>query len=277
MTAKRNLGSDRHTRSPRSIDPIDYQEVGVPVAAMRKGFRDGSDTGFHKHRRHQLIYAVKGTMRIETERASWVVPPARALVMPGGVHHRVLAYGAVDMCTLYVEPDAIASKRTGPFVILVTALLRETISALLLEPVAYGPGSRGSLLADLILDEIGRSKPIDLGIPMPREERILRVCNEIIANPADARGLDALAELAGASPRTLTRLFKRELGMSLSDWRQHVRFHFALGAVAQGVPIGRIASDCGYRSASAFAAAFRKSFGVPPSQVMPSQIGAEGG
>jgi AraC-like DNA-binding protein/mannose-6-phosphate isomerase-like protein (cupin superfamily) len=253
----------------RSVNPGDYQELRVPVAAMRKVFADTSTTGFHDHRRHQLIFAAEGTMRIDTASASWIVPPARALFMPSCVQHCVTAFGEVDMCTLYVEPHAIVAEQDAPFVILVSTLLRELISALLGEPVDYPPQSRGDLIAHLILDEIGRGKPLDFSIAMPQDERLLRACNRIIGDPSDNSGIDEIAEMAGASPRTLSRLFQRELGQSLSAWRQNVRFHFAMGAVAQGTPISQIASACGYRSPSAFAAAFRKSFGVAPSRFMP--------
>src|SRR4051812_28334558 len=50
-----------------------------PVAAMAKSWRDGDEIPFHIHRRGQLIHAVSGVMRIETEEAAWIVPPALAL------------------------------------------------------------------------------------------------------------------------------------------------------------------------------------------------------
>ncbi|MBZ0149415.1 MAG: AraC family transcriptional regulator, partial [Pseudorhodoplanes sp.] len=50
-----------------------------PVAAMAKSWRDGDEIPFHIHRRGQLIHAVRGVMRIESEHAAWIVPPALAL------------------------------------------------------------------------------------------------------------------------------------------------------------------------------------------------------
>lgn len=251
----------------RSTDPDDYQHLAVAVAAMRKTFPDGSSTSMHSHRRHQLLYAVTGTMRIRTASHTWIVPPARALFMPSRMDHDVTACGTAEMCTLYIERHAFLDARATPLVINVSGLLRELIVALLSEPADYDPEGRGGMLADLILYEIRRGREIPLSIPMPRDSRLLRVCTFLLDNPADESTVDKLAERAGASPRTLARLFHQELGLSLSAWRQQVRFHHALEALAQNKPISQIATSCGYRSASAFTAAFRNAFGVPPSQM----------
>lgn len=55
--------------------------------------------------------------------------------------------------------------------------------------------------------------------------------------------------------------------MGFAEWRQQVRFHHALEVLARGKSVGDVARECGYASASAFTAAFRKSFGMPPSRL----------
>lgn len=258
---------DRPNSAARSTDPEDYQRLTVAVAAMRKLFVNGSSTSPHHHRRHQLLYAVSGTMRIRTRDHNWIVPPERALFMPAGLEHDVTARGDVDMCTLYVATGTSLLDTSAPSVITVSALLRELIVALLAEPADYDPAGRGGRLAALILDEIMRGRRVALSIPMPGDKRLRRICEDFLENPSDDRSIDSLAEAAGASSRTLSRLFRSELAMSFSAWRQQVRFQYALEAAARGEPISRIARNCGYRSTSAFAAAFRKAFGVPPSQM----------
>ncbi len=51
--------------------------------------------------------------------------------------------------------------------------------------------------------------------PMPKDRRLVRVCRELIADPADQRDLDELARVAGMSRRTFTRLFRAETGAGL--------------------------------------------------------------
>ena len=42
---------------------------------------------FHRHRRHQLLYAVRGTARLESEGAQFLLPPQRAVWIPAGTRH----------------------------------------------------------------------------------------------------------------------------------------------------------------------------------------------
>ncbi|MBW8899241.1 MAG: helix-turn-helix transcriptional regulator, partial [Massilia sp.] len=73
------------------------------------------------------------------------------------------------------------------------------------------------------------------------------------------------ARQAGASERTLARLFERELGMSFGQWRQQVRLAHAAPLIARGMPLARVAEELGYASQSAFSQMFRKTFGCSPS------------
>jgi AraC-like DNA-binding protein len=76
--------------------------------------------------------------------------------------------------------------------------------------------------------------------------------------------MEEWAAECGASARTLTRLFRRETGMSFGRWRQMLRLSEAAVLLAQGVPPARAAAAVGYASAPAFGAAFRAAFGTTP-------------
>jgi AraC-like DNA-binding protein len=56
---------------------------------------------------------------------------------------------------------------------------------------------------------------------------------------------------------------------TITGWRRRVRFHNALEAIARNEPIEKIAVDNGYRSPSAFAAAFRAVIGHAPTRTPP--------
>ncbi len=251
----------------RSTDPNDYQDVPRPLAGMAKSFTDGHEIGLHHHRRDQLLYAVSGVMRIRTEREAWIVPPDRAVYIPALTAHSVSMRGAVEMRTLYLVPDSAPDMPATPVAIHVTDLLRALVMALIEEPLLYDEAGRGGAIAGLIHSEIARADRLSLVVPMPADARLSRICLALLGNPADARTLDQWAELAGASPRTLARLFRDEVGLSFAAWRQRVRFHNALEALVRGEPLVRVAARNGYRSPSAFSAAFRKAMGAAPSSL----------
>jgi AraC-like DNA-binding protein len=171
------------------------------------------------------------------------------------------------MRTLYIDTTVRDDSSRTLGVVAVSTLLRELILALSEEPTGYDPDSRGGLIAQMIDLEISRARELSLNVPLPKDARLQRLCAQLLADPSDRRSLEAWADVAGASTRTLARLFARDMGMSFNHWRQRIRFHNALEALSCGEPISRVARQHGYRSASAFSAAFGKVMGVPPSKI----------
>ena len=251
----------------RSTDPQDYQGLPQAIGLMSKSFADGFVIPLHEHERDQLLYAAGGIMRLRTEAEAWIVPRDSAVYIPAGTHHAVSMHGNVEMRTLYIDTAATDARRRDLSVVAVSPLLRELVLALSEEPMVYDPDSRGGLIAQLIELEIGRARELSLKVPLPKDARLQRLCAGLLADPSDRRTLEAWSGVAGASARTLARLFERDLGMSFNRWRQRIRFHNALEALSRGVPIARVAQQHGYRSASAFSAAFGKVMGVPPSGI----------
>ncbi len=250
----------------RSTDPDDYQDLPQAIGAMSKQFADGFVIPLHEHERDQLLYAPSGIMRLRTRSDAWIVPRDSAVYIPSGTSHSVVMHGDVEMRTLYIDASANGDHQWALRVVAVSNLLRELILALSEEPVQYDPGSRGDIIAQLIKQEIGRARELSLRVPLPKDARLQRLCAELLANPADRRTLDQWAVEAGASARTLARLFERDLGMGFNRWRQRIRLHAALEAISRGESISRVARQHGYLSASAFSAAFGKVMGVSPSK-----------
>ncbi len=265
MTQEEGKGS---VEKDRSTDPQDFQDLPQAIGAMSKRFASGFVIPLHHHARDQLLYAAAGIMHLRAEREAWMVPRGSAVYIPAGTRHSVAMHGEVDMRTLYIDAEAATARPSGLGVIAVSSLLHALILALSEEPIIYGPGSRGDLLAKLIDVEIARARALSLNVALPSDRRLQRLCAELLANPSDRRTLDAWSEVAGASPRTLARLFKQDLGMSFHHWRQRIRFHHALEALSQGTPIARVAEAHGYKSPSAFSAAFAKVMGRPPSKLL---------
>ncbi|MFJ4008241.1 helix-turn-helix transcriptional regulator [Streptomyces sp. NPDC090026] len=84
---------------------------------------------------------------------------------------------------------------------------------------------------------------------------------------SDMTASPSLAELgrgAGASERTLSRLFGDELGMGYTAWRTQLRLHRAVLLLAEGRTVTQTAAVCGVSSPSAFASTFRAASGRTP-------------
>ena len=226
----------------------------------------GLDTGQHSHSRAQLLYAVSGVMRIETPGAAFLVPPSTALFLPADALHSIRMDGPVAMRTLFLREDAAIRAGTATAVIAVSPLLREVILAACAEPLDWELGGRGHHLTELALDEIARAAALPLRLPMPRDIRLQRAIATLLRRPGDASGLEDLAAVAGASIRTLARLFRAETGLSFRQWRQQARMTEAMGALTTGASPAKAAIIAGYASQPAFGVAFRSLFDMTPGQ-----------
>ena len=219
---------------PRSTDPADYQRVPRPVAAMAKDFRAGHHIVPHSHERAQLIFAAHGAMLIATREGSWAVPPQRAVWMPGGVTHEIRMAGDVAMRTLYVRGDAAARLAPTVRVLAVSPLLRELILRACALPLSYDEAGPAGRLMTLILDEIAALPTVALDLPLPRDARLGRICRALSAEPGATRTLSDWGREAGASPRTLARLFVKETGLTFAAWRQQARLLAATAMLGGG-------------------------------------------
>jgi AraC-like DNA-binding protein len=257
---------EKRTKRPAHADPDLLGDTPRDVVAWGDSYRAGEVVASHRHRRAQLLHAVTGVMRVSTAEGSWVVPPHRALWVPPATDHAIRMTGTVSMRTLYVEPTAAASMPQQCRVLSVSPLLREMILRAMELPRLYDTeGAAGRLIA-LILDEIRLLPALPLHLPMPAEPRLAKICEALSRHPEDGRALEEWGCSAGASGRTLARLFQRETGMSFGAWRQQARLIEALARLGAGEPVTNVALDLGYESPSAFTAMFRRSLGVTPSR-----------
>ncbi|WP_454885994.1 helix-turn-helix domain-containing protein [Sphingomonas oryzagri] len=211
-----------------------------------------------------VAYVLTGVMSVVTDIAGYVLPPHRAIWLPAGTMHEISCRGPVTFNLLQVDPampDLPQEARVFDVSLLVRALIQEVLG---FDHACDTDGREGQIVR-LLLDEISRAPASPLSAPMPRDRRLKRVCDLIIADPADQRDLDALAREAGMGRRTFTRTFRAETGMAFAVWRQQIRLMAALSMLGEGRPITNIACDVGYESPSSFTAMFHRMLGVPPS------------
>ncbi|MBV6324972.1 AraC family transcriptional regulator [Duganella violaceipulchra] len=254
----------------RSGDHRDYQRVPRVVTAMARDAVHGVSAPPHSHERAQLLYATEGLMKVKTAFGVWILPPRRALFIPPGVVHQWTSLSRVTMRTIYIEAATAQAFGDSCRVIEVSPLLRELILSLLDEPIEYPLPGRGEHLAMLILSELAAAETVPIAIPWPRDRRLLAVCEAIVDDPGSPRTIEDWAAEAGASARTLIRLFPKETGLHYRQWVQQVHLAEAFGRLARGDSVGEIAAALGYASPSAFSAMFRRILGKTPQHYLNS-------
>jgi len=221
----------------------------------------GKRFSWHSHDRHQLAWAADGVLTVVAEAHTWVLPPTRALWIPAGVVHETIAAEKATMRTLYLKPKLCPITWAAPQPVAATRLLAELILHLSEAPLEPAKRSRAEAV---LLDLLQPVATTTIEVTMPTDDRALDVARGLLADPADGRSLAEWGRAVGASGRTLTRAFLAGTGIPFGRWRTAVRLRAALPHLASGEPISVVADRVGYRTPSAFVAAFRRETGLTP-------------
>ncbi len=216
--------------------------------------------GLHWHEENQLAWASSGILTVSSREGTWVLPTSRALWIPGGTEHVTEVGPKATFCCPYFARER-GPRHEAPAVVAITPLARELILHLTREP----PGSSARGRAEtVLLDQLVPVPVSTISVPMPKDPRARDVADAVVADPADDATVAIWARRAGASERTLTRIFPRETGMTFGQWRTRVRLRAALPLLAEGMTVSATARKVGYTTPSAFVAVFRKVTGESP-------------
>ena len=237
----------------------------APVVGASSHWPSRSEKAEHTHFRHQLMYSQKGVIHVTTPTGAWILPPTKSIWISGGTPHALLVKRPVELIILWIARDAPgAPDWSGCKVVSVSSLIRELLSVWSKQPWDYPPASRASRLAQVLLEQLEVHEQAPLELPELSDPRAKRVAAMLRADPVDRRPLAELASRAGASHRTIERLFASETRMSFGRWRLRHRMITALEQLAHGDSVSNVAYAVGYQTPSSFIAAFRASFGTTP-------------
>jgi len=216
---------------------------------------------WHAHDHHQLAWAPRGTVVVRVGDRHWVLPPARALWVPAGTRHRTGSSGDAVLRGIYADPARCPVAWPEARMVRVGPLLAALLDHLTGDDLGAAPRARAEAV---VFDLLEPADVAPIEVPIPADPRARRVARAVLADPADGRDLAAYGRMTGASARTLARLWTTETRMTFGHWRTQARLRAALPLLAAGLPLESVAGRVGYASASAFAAAFRRTVGVPP-------------
>jgi len=220
----------------------------------------------HSHAKHQLIYAIKGLMIVESGNERWTVPPSRGVWMPCGQVHAIRCVGEVKMRSVFVRTDTAVQLPGQSKAISISPLLSELIKASVGFSAPFADDSREGRVMRLILDEICVLPTLPLKLAQPGDRRLRAICAALQQRPDDNATLADWGLQLGVDEKTIQRLFRKETGMTFGQWRQQARLESALELLATGEKVINVALALGYESPSAFATMFRRQFDQTPSQ-----------
>lgn len=250
------------TKETRTLPALAAGPVEMPFVILGWSETIAHDTTWneHSHPFHELLWNERGTSTAVVGERVWTVTPSLGLWMPAGTLHSGSAIVGTCCRASLFGFGTMTSISSTPVGVEITPLLR-----LLLERLAdteLSPGSR-TVTEAMVLDVLTPSSR-ELLLHVPTSDLLRPIVDAVRDDPGDSRTLAGWASHLGVSARTITRAFNAETGTSFARWVAAVRAQHAVALLARGWEVDVVAEEVGYRSASAFGAAFRRTTGLTP-------------
>jgi transcriptional regulator GlxA family with amidase domain len=166
------------------------------------------------------------------------VDPDAIFVADGRIHTSAGITAGIDLCLALVEADQGAEAAREVARHLVVFMQR--------------PGGQAQFSARL-------------EAPVTANPTLRRLLDRVAAEPAADHSLEAMSELAGFSVRHLTRVFRRELGLTPARYVELVRVEAAKARLEQGdEPLAAVARAVGFGSEETLRRAFQREASTSP-------------
>ncbi|HJV71463.1 AraC family transcriptional regulator [Ideonella sp.] len=224
-----------------------------------------------------LWLADGGALRCRSAHSLHVLPPTLALWVPQDVPHEVEGLGGAQLRRVGLALPAGVVCATAP------ASCRVTVAGPLLAALADTlDGTNGErpvtprqqLGLALAAEEVQSAEPLPIGVALPHSPTLRRACEAALRDGAGDCNLQALAEAANTSMRTLARCFQKELALPFSHWRLQLRLARLVALWAEGRTLSASAAAVGYTSPSALSFRVRRLIGMTPSRLLAERAGA---
>lgn len=222
-----------------------------------------ADTNSHQHDYHQLVLPVSGQLDMTVGHRSGLVSSQQAAVVAAGEDHGFS--GSADNCFVVADiPDLLAPEleRLPAFITLNPALNQYV--CFLYQQLQQKQTTVSSqrqmllLLIQLLHEQCGEKTSID--------RRIATARDYLDNNFSQPISIAQLATVASISPRQLSELFRRQLGMTPQQYLIEKRMQQAWQLLeTDSLSVQQVAERVGYSSLAAFSDRFRKHFDIAPS------------
>jgi len=249
-------------RGPGGADPTRLDEfgfgIGTPEGMLVLRYSSGGTLSFGHCREdflHQLFWCPDGVLISSRDGHEIHVAGGEALWVCRATSHDIRALGRAPVYRICLrqQPSGLGEFRYGA-----VAIPKELGGAIVgaRDPEAVRR-ARALLFATLRAPE----PPAEAG----GRGYAATVARHLSYDPGDPSSLEQWATRMHISAKTLQRDFIATFGVPFSQWRTTTRLELARDLVRHE-PVAAVSARVGYRSTSAFIAAFRRRFGHTPAR-----------
>ena len=226
----------------------------------------------HAHKSAQLIYVSKGSFKLDIADKQFLVPSSNAIWIPSFMEHSACSTTKIHYRSLYFDVDYFTTLPKDMRVIGVSPLLKALIEKACLFSLDYLQNSPESRLGTVIVDEILSASTKPYFLPISHQSCVSDILAYVLAHLEEAHTAKTVAQNFAMSEKTMSRLFKRETGMSFGPWCLQVKLMKAIELLSADASTTTTAQSLGYSNDSAFIAMFKRLTGKTPSAFKSSVI-----
>ena len=217
-----------------------------------------SDISSHSHDFAQLVIPLDGPLEIEVQGQGRRLAPGFACVIAPGERHD---YAADPALSFLVQEDHCLPEQLCERLLIPLDEPQRHYLAFLHQMVRQGRHVAG--MEQIWLSLLAQGQ----GMGPTLAPRMTRVQRHIEAHLAEPLGNGRLAAVACLGQSQFKHAFRQQFGMSASHYIRGRRMALARTLLAHSaLPIGEVASRCGYQDQGAFAERFLTETGLTPSR-----------
>ena len=247
---------------------------------------------WHWHSESEILMIIEGRLRFLTTTHTFDLKAGDIIFITGGILHSTQAYGELpalhkeyifspmliagapgsEIDRKYVSP--VLRAKHGPILLPADSAQNMTVSPLLEQAYAYYIAAEDGYELHIreLMDKVWmnfrnviQSLSAEKNEIKPREERLKSILLFIQQNYRADISVADMASAAHISERECSRCFKKQLGITPMTYLMELRVNKACAMLENTeLPIGEIASYCGFSSSSYFSMLFRERFGSTP-------------
>lgn len=248
-----------HVRQPPFTEqlpvPIFFRIEHMPAHATYPALR---------HAWGEFVYSFSGVTEVKAGTQHFLTPPHLGLWIAPDTEHTGFNHQAAVHCSLYIRRDLCSRMPAKSCAVIVSPLLRAILEHLRTLPRGQAMDRAYARLLRVLVDQVAACPTTGSFMPHTDDAELEPILQSLRDHPEDNRTLSELAAAFHMAERTLTRRCRKELGMSLTEWRQRLRLVHALPMLRSGRSVESVALDLGYATSSAFIAMFRRLTGTSP-------------
>ncbi|WP_207423890.1 helix-turn-helix domain-containing protein [Desertivirga brevis] len=218
----------------------------------------------HHHPRAQLIYCDQGVMKVEFATGVWIVGSLQAMWIPGDVVHQVYFPEHANLNSIFIAPSIASELSQTSFAFHIDDFCK----SLILKITSFNNQSpltvQQKRIQQVFLDELSLAKPSTTFLPLSNHPNIKKIAEALEESYEYKCPINYYADLCCVSTKTLSRLFRKELGLTFSEWILRYKLIKAVNLLGNNHSVKEVAFELGYENSSSFIYTFKKFFKVTP-------------